>query len=223
MILLRSGPLTRIVPIIVTAVVGLFALRTANAFWVGVISALAGLWMLAACTAACTSTGRERTFWIGFAATGMVLLAVSFGPWSDQELRRSWPDSQAWQVGAVRALPQTQLMVRLLPLIRPRVEASMSWRNVAHQDLLTRVSISSEFDRVDGLDLLRDQAGRVAARLPLEPDEGARSRVEKARKLVTESLSMADFQTIGHLLIALVLSAIGGGLACLGLSQRPCC
>jgi hypothetical protein len=202
----RFLALGRWVPLGLTVLVGLAALRAPGSFGLGVVATLAVAWLLVGLGRLAAGDAPARVFWAGFLLMAGASLAVSFGPWSDARQRRAWPDA-ATRAGMTRdTQPVTRLLVGLLPVLRPQAEAVITWGGT--DGVATTLRIVAPFDGVDGLDPLRDQVGRLAARLPMPVPEAQRAR--RAADLVMTSLSMADYQAIGHVLAALGLGALAG-------------
>lgn len=224
MIRLPATQLGRLMLVIGTAAIGVTALRGANAFWLGVVATLAGAWSIVALAHAFTSVGRERVFWIGFTLSGGLALFLSFGPWSDRGAREQWPEPSNWSAQATRVQPTTQLLVQLLPVVRPTVQANIRLDDSASGDVRTLVNFTSHFEGLAGQDRLKDQVARIAARLPFDDQIDAtgrtQSRAQRASDALRSSLSMADYQTIGHILIALLAASTGGAIAQLGMPSR---
>jgi hypothetical protein len=191
---------------IVSVAVGVAALKTPSAFWVGVVVMLTAFWMLSGLTLGYAASGRGRAAWWGFTAAAAGCLMVSFGPWSDAERRSAWPDPWDSPSRSARLQPVSRVLTALLPLVRPQIRAEIRLAGDPRA-VSTTLEVVGPFDRLEGLDPVRDRVAQLAPRLPLggaTPSERARLALDAA----TSSLSMSDYQAIGHMLAALGLGAI---------------
>ncbi len=218
MVRLPSTSVGRLMLAVLTAGLGVAALRDPSPFWVGVVATISALWISVAVGRTTASRGSERLFWSGFAAISAGAILVSFGPWSDQSSRARWPDPARWPERSKALLPTTRLLVQLMPLVRPNATAVLTWENP--DDVRSTLTLTSDFESLEGQDALRDEVARIAARAPLAPavgrGHGGLSRAQRATALLENSLSMADYQAVGHLLGALVLGGLGGLIVKLG-------
>ncbi len=193
---------------VLSAAIGLVALRNPSNFWVGVVSMMVAFWLISGLTLGLGSLGRERMGWWVFAAGIAASLALSFGPWSDTNQRAAWPNPWTWSARSERLQPASRLLAGMIPIVRPQAQAVISWREPSGV-LTTRLEVTGSFDRLDGLDPVRDQMARIAARMPIRAGvPGPETQTQRAIDALESSLSMADYQTVGHLLLALLFGSL---------------
>lgn len=193
--------------VVLTAALGVAALHAPSEYWKGVLTMVTAAWMAAGIAQARQAQGVPRLAWMGFVGVAAVSLAFSFGPWSDARQREAWPDPMDWPTQSRAMQPVSRALVSLMPVIRPETRALIQLRERS-SGVATRVEVSMPYDRLEGADPLRDEVARLAARLPLPDDPRGASRARQAATLVKSSLTMSDYQAVGHLLAALLLGGL---------------
>jgi hypothetical protein len=193
--------------VVLTAGVGVAALRKPGPYGVGVVTMLAAVWLLAGATRAFVKAEPARLSWAVFCVAAAASLALSFGPWSDSGARQAWPEPATWETRAEALQPVTRLLVRLMPVVRPEAVASIGWEG-PRGSVSAQVRVRGAFDRVEGVDEVRNEVARLAYRLSAGEGDGS-ARLDRAYEIMNTSLTMGDYQAIGHMLAALAL----GGLA----------
>ncbi|GIW86510.1 MAG: hypothetical protein KatS3mg108_0834 [Isosphaeraceae bacterium] len=193
--------------VIATAALGLFALKSPGGFWLGAVAMLTAGWIVMGLGLGCVVRGLDRAAWLGFVVAASISLLLSFGPWSDADRRAAWPQTWNWSSQSSTLQPVSRVLVSMLPLVRPQTRAVIQL-DVPQGPVVARVEVVGPFDRLDGMDPIRDRIAQLAAYAPsgLPPAE----RVRRAGLAAESSLSLADYQAIGHLLAALVLGGLAG-------------
>jgi hypothetical protein len=111
----------RLMLVVLTAALGMVTLQTQSEFWLGVLAAVSGIWMLQAASVLTRSPGRPgRTFCAVFLVFMSLSLTFGFSPWSDRSVRVSYPtDSKGWAPYWARTLPTTKAFLLLSRYVRP--------------------------------------------------------------------------------------------------------